>query len=83
MIYSYNSKDTIPGAAIKPLSPYFYGLIIKAGIDGLYNIGERSALFLGLEYQWAGTSTTNNTDGLFDKRDMSGLGLRAGFRITM
>lgn len=83
MIYSYKSKDTTAGAAAIPLSPYFYGLIIRAGIDGLYNIGERSALFIGLEYQWAGTSTTNNTDGLFDKRDMSGIGLRAGFRVLM
>jgi hypothetical protein len=83
MIYSYKSKDTAAGAAVKPLSPYFYGLIIKASLDGLYNIGERSALFLGLEFQWAGTSTTNNTEGLFDKRDMSGIGLRAGFRVTI
>jgi hypothetical protein len=83
MIYSYKSKDTTAGAAAKPLSPYFYGLIIKASLDGLYNIGERSALFIGLEYQWAGTTTTNNTDDLFDKRDMSGIGLRAGFRVLM
>jgi len=83
MIYSYKSQDTTVGAAAKPLSPYFYGLIVKAGIDGLYNLGERSALFVGLEYQWAATSTTNNTEGLFDKRDMSGIGIHAGFRVTM
>jgi hypothetical protein len=83
MIYSYKSRDTTAGAAAKPLSPYFYGLIVKASLDGLYNIGERSALFIGFEYQWAGTTTTNNTDGLFDKRDMSGIGLHAGFRVLM
>jgi hypothetical protein len=81
MIYSYNSK--VDALAVKPLSPYFYGLIIKASIDGLYNLGERSALFLGLEYQWAGTTTTNNNVGLFDKRDMGGIGLRAGFRVLI
>jgi hypothetical protein len=82
LIYSYKYKDSAD-AVLKPLSPYFYGLIIKASLDGLYNLGERSALFLGLEYQWAGTTTTNNTEGLFDKRDMSGIGLRAGFRVLM
>jgi hypothetical protein len=81
MIYSY--KTLTDTSAVKPLSPYFYGLIIKASLDGLYNLGERSSLFIGLEYQWAGTSTTNNTDGLFDKRDMGGIGLRAGFRVLM
>jgi hypothetical protein len=81
MIYSYKTLTDI--SAVKPLSPYFYGLIMKASVDGLYTIGERSALFLGLEYQWAGTTTTNNTEGLFDKRDMSGIGLRAGFRVQM
>jgi hypothetical protein len=82
MIYSYKYK-VAADSALKPLSPYFYGLIVKASVDGLYNLGEHSALFLGLEFQWAGTSTTNNTEGLFDKRDMSGIGLRAGFRVQM
>jgi hypothetical protein len=81
MIYSY--KTLTDTSAVKPLSPYFYGLIIKASLDGLYNLGERSALFLGLEFQWAGTSTTSNPEGIFDKRDMSGIGLRAGFRVTI
>jgi hypothetical protein len=81
LIYSYKYKETAD-SVLKPLSPYFYGLIMKASLDGLYNLGERSALFLGLEYQWAGTTTTN-TQGVFDKRDMSGIGLRAGFRVLL
>lgn len=81
MIYSYT--ETTDTSAAKPLSPYFYGLIIKASLDALYNLGERSSLFLGLEYQWADTKTTSNTNGLFDKRDMSGIGLRAGFRVAL
>jgi hypothetical protein len=63
-------------------SDYYYGLIIKAIVDACYNIGERSTLFLGLEYQWADTKTNSNTNGLFNKRDMSGIGLRAGFRVA-
>jgi hypothetical protein len=61
--------------------PYFYGLIIKGSADALYDIGERSSVFLGLEYQWADMRNAAKGD-FFDKRDMSGIGLRAGFRIT-
>jgi hypothetical protein len=81
MIYSYTQKDAAGAQA--PLSPYFYGLIVQAGVDGLYNIGERSALFIGMEYRWANTSTTSNTNHEFDKRDMSGIGLSAGFRVIL
>jgi hypothetical protein len=56
---------------------------VKFGIDELYNMGNRSALYLGLEYQWAKTSTTSNAEGIFDMRNMSGLGLSAGFRVIL
>jgi hypothetical protein len=85
MIYSVK-MDSTSSAGNRPtssVSPYYYGLIVKTGIDGLYNIGERSALFLGLEYQWAGTATKSNSENLFDKRDMSGLCLRFGFRAIL
>jgi hypothetical protein len=80
MIYSYKQTEN---AVVTPLSPYFYGLIIKGSIDALYNLGENSSLFLGVEYRWADMKTTSNTNGEFDKRDMSGVGIRAGFRVLM
>ncbi len=64
-------------------SDYYYGLIMKAIVDANYNLGESSTIFLGVEYQWAGTKTQSNTAGLFAKRDMSGIGLRAGFRVAL
>jgi hypothetical protein len=81
MIYKY--KQQLAGTESKPLSPYFYGLIIKGGIDGVYNLGEHSGMFLGLEYQWADMKTASNTGGLFDKRDMSAVGIHIGFRVIM
>jgi len=63
-------------------SDYYYGLIMKAIVDASYDIGPNSAVFLGIEYQWADTKTSSNTVGLFSKRDMSGVGLRAGFRVA-
>jgi hypothetical protein len=80
MIYSYTEADSL-GNNAKPLSPYFYGLIMKAGVDAIYDIGENSALFLGMEYRWADTKTA--TSGLFDKRNMGGIGLSAGFRVIL
>jgi hypothetical protein len=82
MIFSYTGIDSTTGSKT-PLSPYFNGLIVKFGIDELYNMGNRSALYLGLEYQWAKTSTTSNAEGIFDMRNMSGLGLSAGFRVIL
>jgi hypothetical protein len=81
MIYRYTETDESGGT--KPLSPYFYGLIIKFGADALYDLGERSSLFLGMDYRWAGTKTVSNTNGLFDKRNMGGIGLCAGFRVIL
>ena len=81
MIYNYSEADSA-GAQKRPLSPYFYGLIIKTGADALYNLGERSSLLVGMEYRWADTKTAS-TKGLFDKRNMGGIGFSAGFRVTL
>ena len=83
----YNSIISVtsgldPNGKVSSHSDYYYGLIIKAIVDACYNIGESSTLFLGLEYQWADTKTNSNTNGLFNKRDMSGIGLRAVFRVA-
>lgn len=77
-----DSTDAKSQAVQNTVSPYFYGLIIKVGADALYNIGENSSLFLGMEYQWADTRT-NDTDKGFNRFDMSGVGIKAGFRIIM
>jgi hypothetical protein len=82
MIYSYTESDNTGGNE-KPLSPYFYGLIIKAGAEALYDLGERSSLFLGMEYRWADTKTNSNASDWFDKRNMGGIGLFAGFRLIL
>ena len=77
--YRYD-KDTYDTTTTSH-SDYYYGLIMKAIVDANYNLGESSTIFLGVEYQWAGTKTQSNTAGLFAKRDMSGIGLRAGWRF--
>jgi len=77
LVYSRTPDSTIAA------SGYYYGLIIKIGIDGLYNLGEQTAIFAGLDYQWADTRNMANASGYFYRRDMSGMGLRMGFRFLL
>ncbi len=79
---NYDTTKTPHDTTTTSHSDYYYGLIMKAIVDANYNLGESSTIFLGVEYQWAGTKTQSNTAGLFAKRDMSGIGLRAGFRVA-
>lgn len=81
MIFSYSGTDT--NNIIHPLHPYFNGMIVKIGMDGLYDMGKNSAVYLGLEYQWANTSTASTSNFIFDQKNMSGLSLSIGFRVQM
>jgi hypothetical protein len=79
----YNFTERVPNPAEVPMrTGYYYGLIIKAGIDGLYDVGEQVAIFAGLDYQWAETkSMKDKVSGLFSHRDMGGAGLHIGCRL--
>jgi hypothetical protein len=80
----YNSLQYHVDPEVQPdKQGYYYGMIVKLGIDGLYNLGEQAAVFLGLEYQWADTKTTKYSGGIFYRRDMSGTGLTIGFRFLL
>jgi hypothetical protein len=80
----FNSKtDSTVHPTSNSENGYYYGLIVKLGADGLYNLGEQTAIFAGLEYQWADTKTNANSKGLFARRDMSGIGIRMGFRFLL
>jgi hypothetical protein len=80
----YNSKtDSTVHPTSNSENGYYYGLIVKIGADGLYNLGEQTAIFAGLEYQWADTKTNADNKGLFARRNMSGIGIRMGFRFLL
>ena len=81
--YPSPQTDTIIHETPNSKSGYYYGLIVKFGVDGLYNLGEQTAIFAGLEYQWADTKTNSDNKGLFSRRDMSGIGIRMGFRFLL
>lgn len=75
----YGHKDSI---STPDTTRYYNGLILKGGIDACYNIGDLSAIFLGAEYQWADTRTLAKSNEPFFRRNMSGVSIRAGFRVT-
>jgi hypothetical protein len=79
---SKKRNPTDPEKKIEDRLDYYYGLILKGCIDALYNLGEQSSVFLGVEYQWAETQTSSDAGDRFRKRDMSGIGLRGGFRVV-
>jgi hypothetical protein len=55
---------------------------MKLGVDGVYDVGNKSSLFVGIDYQWADMRTVR-LNNLSDPRDMSGPGLGAGFRVKL
>jgi hypothetical protein len=86
MIYSYNVKDN--SATVYDRDGYYYGLLMKWALDGIFNLGEQSGIFAGIEYQLARTKSakqyeTEAGEDAYMRRDMSGFGFRAGFRIMM
>lgn len=62
---------------------FYLGFFWKIAADALFNIGEHSAVFAGLEYQHSNPKKVSNNDksDLFTKRNMSGIGIRMGFRF--
>jgi hypothetical protein len=80
LIYNFTMRNP---PAIIPRTGYHYGLIIKAGIDGLYNVGGQAAACVGLDYRWAETKSTKDSNGFFSRRDMSGAGIHIGFRFLL
>jgi hypothetical protein len=78
LFYTLNAQDRDPAA---PKNGYYYGLIVKIGADGLYNLGEQSAIYFGLDYQWAELKQNTDIANHFYYRDMGGLGLHIGFRF--
>ena len=89
----YNFKDSRVDTASANLadsslskkdpSGYYYGIILRAGADCVFSLGESTGLFAGAEYQWANTRSTAKTgNNEFLRRDMSGLLIRVGFRAA-
>ena len=53
MTKAYEELDSLTGQAIKsPKNGFYIGIIGKASVDAVYDLGEHVALFAGFEFQW-------------------------------
>jgi hypothetical protein len=67
-----------------PDSGLYYGIFGKAGIDGMYDLGENVSIFAGFEFQFG--NARNRVDGesnTYYRKDIYGPGIRMGFRFLM
>ena len=84
MVYNKDKKEDLD-TTTQQLEPrdsdgYYYGLFIKAAVDAIFNIGQSSGLFLGVEYQWAKVRK-KETANTYWIRNMGGVGIRGGLMM--
>lgn len=88
MYFSYKGDSTNNSTPLKYTVPidgngWYMGLIWKAAADAIIKIGDNSGLIVGVEYQWSKPRKLGNNDGnLYIRRNMSGVGIRMGIKVS-
>lgn len=62
----------------KETDGFYYGGIVKFGVDGVYDLGRTSALFVGGEYQIVKLQKQYEANTFLQNKKMHGFGLRFG-----
>jgi hypothetical protein len=82
MYFSQKTSDAAADTSVSAEDGWYMGVIWKIAADALVRIGESSSFFAGFEYQWSKPKKLDiRKDDIFVRRDMSGVGLRMGFRV--
>ncbi|MBN1759177.1 MAG: hypothetical protein JW863_12705 [Chitinispirillaceae bacterium] len=85
-MYYSNKQDTLQDDESVPGSDengWYMGFYWKIAGDVMFNLGETSVLFAGLEYQVTRPDKVNvRNDDIFTQRDMNGAGFRFGVRLA-
>ena len=64
-------------------SGWYMGLIWKIAGDAVIRLGNNSSLICGIEYQWTKPRKLGDNNGnLYIRRDMSGVGIRLGVKVS-
>lgn len=80
MIKSENGYDANGNEIEKDNNGFYFGILGKAGIDGVYDIGAHAAVFAGFEYQWFQVrKKIKGIENQYYKPPIYGPGLRMGF----
>jgi hypothetical protein len=85
MVYTFDDEQELTTGQVRDEDPdgYYFGFYAKLGIDALVNLSENSALFTGVEYQWANTRSAKTEENTYRRRNMGGVGVRLGLRLAM
>ena len=80
-LYYSNSADSVLATALRE-SGWYMGFYCKLAADAVLNLGDKSGLFAGVEYQWATADKLNpGASDILTQRKMGAFGLRMGFRV--
>ena len=68
--------------SIEPKNGLYMGIYWKIAADAIYNLGENSGLFAGIDFQWSmPKKVRDEEEDYFYIRDMRGVGIRMGIRV--
>ena len=82
MYYSHKEDSDLPDTTLPNVDGWYMGFYLKIAADAIFNLGEQSGIFAGFEYQWSKPQKLGVDSGdLFAERNMSGVGIRMGFRV--
>lgn len=84
MYFSYKGESTDPlDNSDLDGNGWYMGVIWKVYTDAELKLGRNSCLFAGIEYQWSKPRKLGSSDGnLYLRRNMSGLGIRMGIKVS-
>ena len=86
MVKSQKAYDSLGNKIVIPAnrdeSGFYYGVIGKASIDGVYDLGDHAALFVGFEFQWGRVrKKVKGTVNEYFRPKIYGPGIRMGLSI--
>jgi hypothetical protein len=62
---------------------WYMGIIWKIAADAVVRLGESSGFYAGVEYQWSKPRKLGtNDENLYIRRNMSGIGIRMGIKVS-
>lgn len=79
MTKSYEDVDTAGKVIESPTNGFYIGIIGKASIDAMFDLGEHAGLFAGFEFQWGRLRhKRKGTEKDYDFYEFYGPGIRMG-----
>ena len=84
MYFSHKEASDTAAASLQNENGWYMGFIGKIAADVHFNLGESTALFTGIEYQWSTPKllSRKQDESRATYRKMSGIGIRMGLRAA-